>query len=309
MTTSLVSFATTEFEKYQHDLSRTAKTLGVQRIFEYTKERDLLSTPFYRENMDLLDVPKGAGYWVWKPYFILQALKQLKEGDILLYADAGTSFLSSFKPLVNLCQADSNGILLFDMRPLLNREWTKRDCFILLGADESRYWDAYQAMATVIVLKKSDFVVGFIQEWLKCCLVPLAVTSDASLLGPEFKEFIEHRWDQSILSILGIKYNLNTYRSPAKWGNYLKFPQFRRRNEYKGYPYALKDTIQDYAVEPQLNSPYGTIFEFNKRAQDLGHQPLTSDSSPKIFPLKHLVKYIAHTVAKISQRAGFKDER
>jgi len=36
---------------------------------------------------------------------------------------------------------------------------------------------------------------------------------------PNYKEFIDHRHDQSIFSVLTKKYNLLAYRDPSQWGN------------------------------------------------------------------------------------------
>ena len=32
---------------------------------------------------------RGYGYWLWKPYIIMQQLENMGEGDVLFYADAG----------------------------------------------------------------------------------------------------------------------------------------------------------------------------------------------------------------------------
>ena len=34
---------------------------------------------------------KGGGFWLWKPYVILKHLKTLRENDILVYTDAGST--------------------------------------------------------------------------------------------------------------------------------------------------------------------------------------------------------------------------
>jgi hypothetical protein len=36
---------------------------------------------------------------------------------------------------------------------------------------------------------------------------------------PNYKEFKDHRHDQSIFSVLTKKYNLLAYRDPSQWGN------------------------------------------------------------------------------------------
>ena len=42
------------------------------------------------KSMDLLlPTCRGFGYWIWKPQVILQSLRMMDKGDVLLYADAG----------------------------------------------------------------------------------------------------------------------------------------------------------------------------------------------------------------------------
>ena len=33
--------------------------------------------------------PRGGGYWVWKPWIIVDTLRQMKENDVLVYVDSG----------------------------------------------------------------------------------------------------------------------------------------------------------------------------------------------------------------------------
>ena len=40
----------------------------------------------------ILKNKKGFGYWLWKPYIIKKTIAQMKDGDILLYLDAGCEF-------------------------------------------------------------------------------------------------------------------------------------------------------------------------------------------------------------------------
>jgi hypothetical protein len=45
--------------------------------------------------LDVLNLPRGGGYWLWKPLVIQDALSQLPDGSALLYADAGCSLYPS----------------------------------------------------------------------------------------------------------------------------------------------------------------------------------------------------------------------
>ena len=234
--------------------------------------------------------------WAWKPYFILEALKSVGRDDVLIYCDAGSRFISSPAPLVSLCWTNPAGVVLFDARPLRNRQFVKRDCFICLGCDKAEHWDSYHAIATTLVLRNSTEARDLIAEWLGYCKDRAAITDDPGVYGqPELGGFLQHRWDQAILSVLASKYAIETYRNPSVWGNYLKLPEFRVSGEQVPSPYGLVPTINDYSHSPQLNSPYGTIFEFNRLPNMVGKQPMVL-SVPPAQAQRNLARRIAFRI-------------
>jgi hypothetical protein len=278
----LVSFASNIFEAVRQELNASATKFGISSVFAYTGS-DLYCSDFYRRNRSILDETCGAGYWAWKPYFILQAMEHLCEGDILFYCDAGSLFIDSPSPLIDICNSTENGIVLFDARPLTNRQFTKRDCFVRLNCDTPEYWNAYEVIATILILRKSPTSLGFLKEWLTHCCDRAAITDDPNICGQkDLKGFLQHRADQAILSLLAKKYSLATYRNPTAWGNFLKLPQFRISGESVPSPYNLVPTIRGYSDYPQANSPYGTIFAVNRQPNMVGKKPIAT-SQPRML--------------------------
>jgi hypothetical protein len=296
MTDYLVSYSTKEYYRRHAELNESAGKFGLHNVISFY-DHDLKATPFYQKNIEILINPKGAGFWLWKPYFIRRALDQIYEGDSLLYVDSGSLFVSGPRDLFNICKTNKTGILAFDTWPLNNSQWTKRDTFINLGADEPRYWEAKHIIATVIAFKKSKFTVDFVDEWLEKCQNVNSITDIKNINGKEnLQDFIGHRMDQSILSILIEKYKIETYRNPSKWGNFLKMPAFREKGEYVGYPYGVRDSMIGYSPNPYFNSPYRTIFEFNR-----GPDQPTSEASKPNFYEKLLNKFTSYKRGKISK--------
>jgi hypothetical protein len=270
----LTSYATDRFASVQRELNDSAIKWGIPNILAY-RESDLKASDYYQQNRSILDEICGGGYWAWKPYFILQALDHLDENDILFYCDAGSQFVDSPEPLIQLCANHPQGIVLFDARPLTNRQFTKRDCFIRMDCDEPLYWDAPKVIATLLVLRKREPTVSLMQEWLSYCRDRAVLTDDANVCGkPDLPHYLQHRHDQSILSLLAAKHKLETFRNPTFWGNFLKSPPFRVAGERIVSPYYLPPEIKTYAATPQENSPYGTIFVINRLPNLVGKQPL-----------------------------------
>ncbi len=74
--------------------------------------------------------------------------------------------------------------------------------------------------------------------------------------------FVDHRSDQSILSILACKYNIESFRDPSQHGNHMKTNEYRVKNEW---------LAKDYLENPMMNSPYSTIFNHHRNTSSYSH--------------------------------------
>ena len=90
-----------------------------------------------------------------------------------------------------------------------NKDYTKRDCFILMGCDEEDYWNSNQLEAGVQVWKKTEESINIITDWMKFCLDSRIIKDDPSTLGEELATFKEHRNDQSVLTNVAIREGLS----------------------------------------------------------------------------------------------------
>ncbi len=70
----LVSYANRKFAAPQSWLVHSAKRFGFDEIRAF-RERDLQRAEFFRQHRHILSLPRGAGYWLWKPYYIQQVLR------------------------------------------------------------------------------------------------------------------------------------------------------------------------------------------------------------------------------------------
>lgn len=220
-----ISFGNEEYNKSLELLKHTTLEVGkVDQFIPFTQEW-LKGTEFWRKNQFILSRPRGAGYWIWKPFIILETFKTLEDGDIVLYSDAGLKVIDNLSPLFEIAKNDSKGIILFKL-PAVGvlahkaKTWTKRDCFVLTECDEEKYWHADMGNGAISLWKKSDKNIEFLHEWLKYLRDPRIVTDDPNMGGkPNFIDFKDHRHDQSVLTILATKYNLTLFRDPTQYGN------------------------------------------------------------------------------------------
>ena len=205
MTWHLVNYADDKFKPQQEFLERIHSDNF--NIISYNREW-LVTTDFYKDNQSILDEERGGGWWVWKPFVILDALSKVEEGDYVLYCDCGDMVSPGIKSFVeNTLSEDEFCLLLFGGNK--NKDYTKRDCFILMGCDEADYWNSNQLEAGVQVWKKTEQSVNVITDWMKYCLDPRIIKDDPSTLGEEMSSFNAHRNDQSILTNIAIREGLS----------------------------------------------------------------------------------------------------
>jgi len=258
----LVSYATKNFRNSQKVLAKSAIEFDIDVVCSYTRSH-LVATEFYKNHREILDAGRGAGGWLWKPFFILSAFEKMEEGDLLVYCDAGIAIVADPAPLFELC-IKTGGILLFHAHyddigapgPCINSRWTKRDCFVLMDCDQPAYWSARHLDASFQVYQKNELSDRFLKEYLSACSDPRILADIPNTSGLDnHPDFIQHREDQSVLSLLAVKYGLEIFRHPSQFGNYLKLPKFRVPGEPINKPYSNK---------PYKNSPYATILNHHR---------------------------------------------
>ena len=217
----LISYANGRYKRSQDILEQTALDIGgVNKVISYTEDW-LKTTEFWKKNSFILNRPRGAGYWIWKPYIIMETFKELSDGDAVMYSDAGISVIGNLNPLFEIAQSGTNGggKLIYDLQ-YKNKMWTKRDCFVVMNCDEEKYWNGKHASGSTSVWIKNDKNIEFLNEWQRYLRDPRVVTDDPNMCGrPNLLEFKDHRHDQSILSLLTIKYGYELYRDPTQFGN------------------------------------------------------------------------------------------
>lgn len=207
-----LSYASGSFIQARDELCQSALTVGFDEVRARGPEH--LEPIFVEENQDILSQPRGAGYWLWKPQIILQELKTLKEGDVLVYSDAGRYSYYNFKIfphwLVN--KARENGFLL---GPTLGQhgpmsKWVKRDAFVLLEMDrpEIHHLPTIQAGWSFWIPCPEAF--DFLEKWLSACKDPRILTDMDNTQGlPNLPDFKDHRHDMAVLTLLAYKYKVS----------------------------------------------------------------------------------------------------
>ena len=210
-----INYADEKFLKSQKFNTKTAYKKGkVDKVIEYS--RNDIDEVFYKKNSEILNKERGGGYWLWKPYFINKTINEMNDGDYLFYSDSGSFYIDKVTYLIKSMEDANEEIMVFDL-PLIEKQWTKPLAFKIMDLDDDKYKDSNQRLATYILFKVSDKSRKFIKEYLELCTNEnLLVDSTAEVVTESF--FKAHRHDQSILSLLSKKYDINSFRDPSQYG-------------------------------------------------------------------------------------------
>lgn len=194
---------------------------------------DDLPQEFKDKYKQFFEQKRGAGYWVWKPYIILEEFKKLEnKDDILIYIDSDKSFLTSINTYLNNFKADKS-IMVFQLSDgFIEKQWTKMDIFKKLNCENNKdITDTAQIESGYCILRNNQDSLNFLNTWFE-------LNTDFNLVNDEpskeknFNEFIENRHDQSLFSCIA-KLNKDNYKiqiekTPTDYGNPVRnegFPQ------------------------------------------------------------------------------------
>lgn len=208
MRATFLTYANESFRQAAGRLADSAVRVGFDKAIVLGP--DFISGgDFFQRNESTLRQKRGAGYWLWKPYVILNTLRSFADGEVLFYCDAGRNSYYEFdrfpETLIQLAAANTEGFLAGVEIPHIGpiETWTKRDCLVLMEADVPEVRRASQVQATWSVWTKNPKSVRFLQSWLKFCEDPRCLTDNANSCGlPNYPTFRDHRHDQSVLSVL-----------------------------------------------------------------------------------------------------------
>lgn len=198
----LVNYADAGYKQAQRLNSLTGKWLGhFDRIYSFGPDDvDLI---FREDHAEIFSYKRGNGLWLWKSYLLEKVIKEAKDGDFVFYIDAGAFFIRDPRVLIKYI-TDEAPLFVTDI-PLLECNFTKQECFDIMGGEEFKKTN--QIQSGIIIFKVCDKTRSFFHEYFE-------LSSTTRMLIPEGlkkKELptrnfgdtlVSHREDQSILSLL-----------------------------------------------------------------------------------------------------------
>jgi len=189
-------------------LLQQAKNTGVfDQCILYTDRNLKEDESFWRDHGAFIENNKrGYGYWLWKPYLIKKTMEQCANGDMILYCDSGCEIdpnkADLFHPFFEIAKEDK--ILATKAHCCIERHWNKMDLLIELGLQHNSahlfHYDE-QRQAGVSLFYVCNETRDLMNKWFTIASDHHLIDDSPSIV-PNYHDFIEHRHDQSIFSLL-----------------------------------------------------------------------------------------------------------
>lgn len=204
-----ICFTDKKFERTRERYANELKSKNIfDEVIEYKPED--FEEDFMLKHKDFMNnSAKGYGYYIWKPYVILKTLLSMENDDILVYGDAGNDIPGTREDCLNIFNkvfSITNGVKVIACKQGWNIRWIKFDLYRTMGWKTMYYAFKPMAEAARIVFQKNDKTMEFVNEWLQCCTTDYHNIDDSASKIPNLPFFLEHRYDQSVFSILFQKY-------------------------------------------------------------------------------------------------------
>lgn len=254
----LVSFADSRFRNSLRKIERQT------RAFPFTErhihdETNCLTKAYWRRLKPWL-YRRGYGYWEWKARLVEHYMRQLAEGDILVYSDAGLWWnatpeaINRFGEYLAMLTGGTEAVAF--AQPYIEREWTKGDVLEALGAyDDSDIFDTPQFWGGLFLLRKSSATTRLLERWNDVNRRERELITDRRSLKPNKPGFKEHRHDQSAFSILvkkiphGVVPFHETHITGGKtWRDMDAYPIQARRDKERDRP--MREVLRNKLLRP-----------------------------------------------------------
>ena len=211
----IVSFADKE-PRRQSNMNKLKNKFNQYDLIDEVKVYKLSDIPeeFYKKHKPLFDSNRYFP-WISKIYSILNTLYNSDDNDVILWVDSDIVDIKQdgVELPFNLCNNSEHGLVGFHSDFWMEHSFTKKDLLIHLNMNKQIYYDTNQAYGLCLVVKKKNFTIKFVEQWLEISSVH-NLFDDSPSKNKNSDLFITHKHDQSILSLLLKLHNIKTFPLP-----------------------------------------------------------------------------------------------
>lgn len=243
-----ITYANDVFKSAKNRILSEAHAFGEFATINGYGPKDL-SDDFREKHREILDMPRGAGYWIWRPTILRETLKRVRDDEYIIYMDAGCMVnlygKKRFREYITMIDNSESGILSFQMSGnngfgdfQQEKAWTTKEIFRALDVDiDDEHANSGQYLGGVLILKKNKHSVDFVNEFEQIVSTNPLLCTDHYNTTNQCAEFKENRHEQSISSLLRKKRGSvvidgdETWAQPFGRGESLKYPFWATRSK------------------------------------------------------------------------------
>ena len=242
-----ITYGNEKFAQAKKRILKEAEDFGEFKTVKGYGPQDL-DKNFINYFKNILNQPRGGGYWIWKTFLLYKTLTEIKDNEYIVYSDAGCKLnkkgLKRFNEYIDLIDKSNYGILSMQMSGNKgygglhkDKEWTTKQIFDYFSIDiDSEFANTGQYLSTVLIIKKNEHSRMIFDKYIKALYDnPLMFTDYYN--KNQCKEFIDNRHDQSVFSLLRKKYGSVVISGDESWvqpfggEESLKFPFWATRSK------------------------------------------------------------------------------
>ena len=198
----LITYGDKNYTKTKHRLVEEAKrTQWFSTITAY--DQNDIDNDYKKEFKEVLNQPRGSGYWIWKSYFILKRLKEIDEDDILIYLDAGCTIhrMAHKRFYEYIGMLDTKCMIAFQMHHV-EKHYTTKEIFEYFNVLEKEdITETGQCVGGIRIMKNNQETRSIMQLEYNTYKANKLLATDYYNNKQE-PYFIDNRHDQSIFSVI-----------------------------------------------------------------------------------------------------------
>ncbi len=214
----LVNYANDTYKIAQRVNSWAGKHIGhFDEIISFGPQD--IDEGFRETHKNILSAKRLNGYALWKSYFLQRVIDESNDGDYVFYLDSGAFFVRDVHLLLPYISQEEP-LFVTDI-PLMECNWSKPSCIEYFHAEKLRLTNQIQSGYIFFVV--NDFTRKFFKEYFEVSQgTDLLVSEGLGKYDPIAKnygdQFVSHREDQSILSIMCKMKGIKPHRDLSQRG-------------------------------------------------------------------------------------------
>lgn len=206
MNISFVTFADSRYRPTLERIKQEAEGMDIFKNIYILTEKDFDDNYrkfFYGQQRDKMF---AFGFYCWKSWAVNHAIHLIYDNDYLVYCDAGcvlnkkyaSKLLDWLKEISN-----DNDIIAFQQTNYLEYLYCKEDLFryFSISNNDIDIRQTGQFFAGVLIIRKTKSSFDLVDKWYQTSNSDINLIDD-SVIEPNPSDFVAHRYDQSILSLL-----------------------------------------------------------------------------------------------------------